>query len=59
MWRIVNPDGLRNQVIGAMIQGLGGALSKRIEFETAASRIRFLQLSRAALPDVPKSKRPA
>jgi isoquinoline 1-oxidoreductase len=30
---IVNPDGLRNQVIGAMIQGLGGALFEAIEFE--------------------------
>jgi isoquinoline 1-oxidoreductase len=30
---IVNPDGLGNQVIGAMIQGLGGALFEAIEFE--------------------------
>ena len=30
---IVNPDGLRNQVIGAMLQGLGGALFEAIEFE--------------------------
>jgi isoquinoline 1-oxidoreductase len=30
---IVNPDGLRNQVVGAMIQGLGGALFEIIEFE--------------------------
>src|SRR5258708_11291776 len=30
---IVNPDGLRNQVIGAMIQGLGVALFEAIEFE--------------------------
>ena len=30
---IVNPDGLRNQVIGAIIQGLGGALFEAIEFE--------------------------
>jgi isoquinoline 1-oxidoreductase len=30
---IVNPDGLRNQVVGAMIQGLGGALFEGIEFE--------------------------
>jgi isoquinoline 1-oxidoreductase len=29
----VNPDGLRNQVVGAMIQGLGGALFEAIEFE--------------------------
>jgi isoquinoline 1-oxidoreductase len=30
---IVNPDGLRNQVIGAVIQGMGGALFEAIEFE--------------------------
>ena len=30
---IVNPDGLRNQVEGAVIQGLGGALFERVLFE--------------------------
>jgi isoquinoline 1-oxidoreductase len=30
---IVNPDGLRNQVEGAMVMGLGGALWEAIEFE--------------------------
>ena len=30
---IVNPDGLRNQLIGANIMGLGGALFEAIEFE--------------------------
>lgn len=30
---IVNPDGLKNQVEGAVIQGLGGALFEAIEFE--------------------------
>jgi nicotinate dehydrogenase subunit B len=30
---IVNPDGLRNQVVGAIIQGLGGALFEAVEFE--------------------------
>jgi nicotinate dehydrogenase subunit B len=30
---IVNPNGLRNQVVGANIQGLGGALSESIQFE--------------------------
>lgn len=29
---IVNPDGLRNQVIGANIQGLGGAMFEAVEF---------------------------
>src|SRR5262249_35316333 len=30
---IVNPNGLRNQVVGANIQGLGGALFESVEFE--------------------------
>jgi isoquinoline 1-oxidoreductase len=30
---IVSPDGLRNQVEGALIQGLGGALFEAIEFD--------------------------
>jgi CO/xanthine dehydrogenase Mo-binding subunit len=29
---IVNPDGLRNQVSGAMVQGLGGALFEAVHF---------------------------
>jgi nicotinate dehydrogenase subunit B len=31
---IVNPDGLRNQVVGAIVQGLGGALFEAVEFES-------------------------
>jgi isoquinoline 1-oxidoreductase len=30
---IVNPDGLRNQVVGAMIQGMGGALFEAMQFQ--------------------------
>jgi nicotinate dehydrogenase subunit B len=30
---VVNPDGLRNQLVGANIMGLGGALFEAIEFE--------------------------
>jgi isoquinoline 1-oxidoreductase len=30
---IVNPDGLRNQIEGSNIQGLGGALFEAVEFE--------------------------
>ena len=30
---IVNPDGLKNQVEGAVVQGLGGALFEAIAFE--------------------------
>ena len=33
---IVNPDGLRNQVEGAVVQGLGGALFEAIEFKDGA-----------------------
>ncbi len=29
---VVNPDGLSNQVMGAMVQALGGALFEQIEF---------------------------
>ncbi len=51
---IVNPDGLRNQVVGAMIQGLGGALFESIEFENG--RIINARFSRYRVPrfsDVP------
>jgi nicotinate dehydrogenase subunit B len=30
---IINPDGLRNQVVGAIIQGLGGALFEAVQFK--------------------------
>jgi len=30
---IVNPDGLRNQIEGAVVQGLGGALFEAIRFQ--------------------------
>ena len=33
---IINPDGLRNQVVGAIIQGLGGALFEAVRFRIAA-----------------------
>jgi nicotinate dehydrogenase subunit B len=51
---IVNPDGLRNQVIGANIQGLGGALFEAVEFENG--RITNSRFSRYRVPrfrDVP------
>lgn len=35
---IINPDGLRNQVVGAVIQGLGGALFEAIGFENGRIR---------------------
>jgi isoquinoline 1-oxidoreductase len=52
---IVNPDGLRNQVIGANIQGLGGALFEAIEFEHG--RITNPRFSRYRVPrfrDIPE-----
>lgn len=52
---VVNPDGLRNQVIGANIQGLGGALFEAITFENG--RITNAHFSKYRLPrfrDVPE-----
>jgi isoquinoline 1-oxidoreductase len=52
---IVNPDGLKNQVEGATIQGLGGALFEAIAFE--GGKITNAKFSRYRLPrfrDVPK-----
>jgi isoquinoline 1-oxidoreductase len=52
---IVNPDGLRHQVIGANIQALGGALFEAIEFENG--RITNARFSRYRVPrfrDVPE-----
>ncbi len=51
---IVNPDGLRNQVEGGVIMGLGGALFEAIEFENG--RILNPRLSQYRVPrqsDVP------
>jgi isoquinoline 1-oxidoreductase len=52
---IINPDGLRNQVVGAMIQGLGGALFEAVEFENG--RIKNAHFASYRLPrfrDVPE-----
>jgi nicotinate dehydrogenase subunit B len=52
---IVNPDGLRNQVAGANIMGLGGGLFESIEFENG--RITNARFSRYRVPrfrDVPE-----
>lgn len=45
---IVNPDGLRNQVMGAMVQAIGGALFERILF--ADGRILNPYFSQYRLP---------
>jgi len=52
---IVNPEHLRNQVEGAVAQGIGGALFEQIEF--ADNRIANARLSRYRVPrfgDMPK-----
>jgi nicotinate dehydrogenase subunit B len=52
---IVNPDGLRNQVVGAMIQGLGGALFEAIEFENGRiTNPRFSSYRVPRFRDVPE-----
>ena len=51
---IVNPDGLRNQIEGSNVQGLGGALFEAIEFENG--KILNRRLSQYRVPrfsDVP------
>ena len=51
---IVNPDGLRNQTVGAIIQGLGGALFEAVEFE--GGRIKNAHFATYRLPrfrDIP------
>jgi isoquinoline 1-oxidoreductase len=51
---IVNPDGLRNQVEGSVVQGLGGALFEAIDF--ADGRIRNGSMEQYRVPrfkDVP------
>lgn len=45
---IVNPDGLRNQVQGALVQGIGGALFERILFSNG--RIENSRLSKYRVP---------
>jgi nicotinate dehydrogenase subunit B len=52
---VVNPDHLKNQVEGAMVQGLGGALFEAIEFEEG--RILNARFSKYRVPrfrDTPK-----
>ena len=52
---IVNPDGLRNQVIGANIMGLGGALFESIEFaDGKISNPHFAQYRVPRFRDIPQ-----
>jgi isoquinoline 1-oxidoreductase len=51
---IINPDGLKNQVEGAVIQGIGGAMFEAVEFENG--KILNSRFSRYRVPrfsDVP------
>ena len=51
---VVNPDGLRNQIEGAVVQGIGGALFEAVHF--ADGRItnpRFSEYRVPRFPDVP------
>jgi isoquinoline 1-oxidoreductase len=51
---IVNPNGLRNQVEGAIIQGIGGALFEAIRFENGRLlNPHFAQYRLPRFPDVP------
>jgi nicotinate dehydrogenase subunit B len=52
---IVNPDGLRQQVIGANIMGLGGALFESLEFDDGRiSNPHFAQYRVPRFRDIPK-----
>jgi isoquinoline 1-oxidoreductase len=52
---VVNPDGVRNQVEGALVQGIGGALFEAIRFENGRiSNPHFAQYRVPRLSDVPE-----
>jgi nicotinate dehydrogenase subunit B len=51
---VVNPGGLRNQVEGAIVQGIGGALFEAIRFENGRiTNPHFSQYRLPRFPDVP------
>ena len=50
----LNPDALRNQMTGAIIQGIGGALWERVDFDADAQKTRRLSEYRVPrFTDVP------
>ena len=54
---IVNPDGLRNQLIGANIMGLGGAIFEIVEFENGrVANSRFSKYRVPRFRDIPPIK---
>jgi isoquinoline 1-oxidoreductase len=51
---VLNPDGLRNQITGAIVMGLGGALFEELEYgEHAVSNGRFSRYRVPRFSDVP------
>jgi CO/xanthine dehydrogenase Mo-binding subunit len=52
---VVNPDGVRNQIEGAIVQGIGGALFESIRFENGRiQNPHFSQYRVPRFPDVPQ-----
>jgi isoquinoline 1-oxidoreductase len=52
---VVNPDGVRNQVEGALVQGIGGALFEAIRFENGRiTNPHFAQYRVPRLSDLPE-----
>ena len=52
---VVNPDGLKNQVEGAIVQGIGGALFEAIRFDKGRiENPHFARYRVPRIPDVPK-----
>ncbi len=52
--RVVNPNGLENQITGAIIQGLGGALFEQMKFESGKIlNARFSEYRVPRFTDVP------
>jgi isoquinoline 1-oxidoreductase len=51
----VNPNGLRNQIEGAIVQGIGGALFEAVRFEKGRiQNPHFSQYRLPRFPDVPE-----
>jgi isoquinoline 1-oxidoreductase len=52
---VVNPDGIRNQIEGAMVQGIGGALFEAVRFEKGTvTNPRFSHYRVPRFADVPE-----
>lgn len=52
---VVNPDGLRNQLEGAVLQGIGGALFEKVRFGGGKiANPHFSQYRVPRFPDVPE-----